>query len=59
MANPGAIKAVCTIPAATKWAYAPYQVYRDLPAEGAAVVLTGNAYSVEFRSPPRRGLEAA
>lgn len=50
MANPGAIRALCMIPAATEWGYAPFQVYRDYAAEGAEFVITENGFSVDFAS---------
>jgi GTA TIM-barrel-like domain len=47
MTNPGALQAVCMIPAATEWGYAPFQVYRDVPAVGAEFVQTENGWSTE------------
>jgi hypothetical protein len=41
-----AIQAVTMIPAATEWAYAPYEVLRDQITAGAEFVATENAYSV-------------
>ena len=41
-----AIQAVTMIPAATEWAYAPYEVLRDQITTGAEFVATENAYSV-------------
>ena len=41
-----AIQAVTMIPAATEWAYAPYEVLRDQITTGAEIVATENAYSV-------------
>ena len=40
-----AIQAVTMIPAATEWAYAPYEVLRDQITTGAEIVATENAYS--------------
>ena len=41
-----AIKAVTMIPAATEWAYAPYEVFRDEITTGAEYIETENGYSV-------------
>src|SRR5579883_1983566 len=41
-----AIQAVTMIPAATEWAYAPYEVLRDQITSGVEFVATENAYSV-------------
>ncbi len=41
-----AIRAVAMIPAATEWAYAPYEVFRDQIMTGVEFVATENAYSV-------------
>jgi hypothetical protein len=41
-----AVQAVTMIPAATEWAYAPYEVLRDQITTGAEFVATENAYSV-------------
>jgi hypothetical protein len=41
-----AIQAVTMIPAATEWAYAPYEVLRDQITAGAEFIATENAYSV-------------
>jgi len=41
-----AIEAVTMIPAATEWAYAPYEVFRDQITTGVEFVATENAYSV-------------
>ena len=41
-----AIQAVTMIPAATEWAYAPYEVLRDQITTGVEFVATENAYSV-------------
>ncbi len=41
-----AIQAVTMIPAATEWAYAPYEVLRDQITAGVEFVATENAYSV-------------
>ncbi len=40
-----AIQAVTMIPAATEWAYAPYEVFRDEITTGAEFIATENAYS--------------
>jgi hypothetical protein len=41
----GAVKSVVMIPAATEWAYAPFQVYRDVEVDGAELVQTENGFS--------------
>jgi hypothetical protein len=39
------IQAVTMIPAATEWAYAPYEVFRDVIVTGAEFIHTENAFS--------------
>ena len=43
--SPTRIKAVTMIPAATEWAYAPYEVFRDLTSAGVEIIQTQNGYS--------------
>ncbi len=40
-----AIRAVTMIPAATEWAYAPYEVLRDFETAGGEVLASENAFS--------------
>jgi hypothetical protein len=40
------IKAVTMIPAATEWAYAPYEIFRDYITSGAEFITTQNGFSV-------------
>lgn len=44
------IRAVTMIPAATEWAYAPYEVLRDFISEGFEFVTTENSFSVRAPS---------
>ena len=41
-----AIRAVTMIPAATEWAYAPYEVFRDEITTGTEYIATENGYSI-------------